>query len=67
MSHNGASLSEPRSIVQSLTTKFQAAADVAAVQKIDAAFDRVQTVRAQKLAASRDSLHRTTPAPSQTI
>ena len=48
---------EPRSIVQSLTSKFHAASDVAAVQRIDAAYHRLQESRVQKLASSRDNLH----------
>lgn len=59
MTTDGASLAEPRSIVQSLISKFQAAADIAVIQEIDAAYERVQRARAQKLAASRDTLHRT--------
>ena len=55
----GASLTEPRSIVQSLISKFQAAADITVIQEIDAAYERLQRGRVQKLAASRDALHRT--------
>lgn len=55
---NAASLSEPRSIVQSLTSKFHATADVAAIGRINQAFERVRASRAENLAVSRDTLHR---------
>jgi hypothetical protein len=60
MSQNNASLTEPRSIVHSLTGKFHAGPDIAAIQRIDKVFENVQTARAQKLATSRDNLHRRT-------
>lgn len=58
MSQTGVtSLMEPRSIVQSLTSKFHATSDVAAIQRIDTAYQRLQESRVQKLATSRDTLH----------
>lgn len=59
MTTDGASLAEPRSIVQSLISKFQAATDITVIQEIDAAYEELQRARAQKLSASRDTLHRT--------
>lgn len=57
----GSTFAEPRAIIQSLGTKFNASADVAALQRINQAIDRIQSQRAQKLAASRDTLHRSHP------
>lgn len=55
---SGGLLAEPRSIMQTLTGKFQPGPDVAAIQSINEAFAKIQIARAQKLAASRDVLHR---------
>ena len=52
------SLEEPRSVVQQLVTKFHAPPDINSIQNINEAFESIQTVRAKKLANSRDTLHR---------
>lgn len=51
-------LREPRNIVQSLTTKFQAAADVAAMSRIDETFERIMNYRQENLSKSKANLNR---------
>lgn len=51
-------LREPRNIVQSLTTKFQATADVAAMARIDQSFEKIMNYRQENLSKSNENLKR---------
>lgn len=58
VSESRGSMGELRSVLQTLSTKFQAGSDVSQIQAINVACEKLQVRRAQQLAISRDTLHR---------
>ena len=55
-SKEAGSLAEPRSIIQSMISKFSSESEVEAIRKIEQAHAAMQRSRAEQLAASRETL-----------